>query len=489
MTRILGTLVLLSSLGWAAYWIIETYELFETAPQFKPWIYAAGLTVTAVAIVGLLATFFLRIVLVEVFLIQPSGLVHAVVYSGLTFAASILLLGRFGIDVGAILTTSAILGAVVGLSMQSTLGSIISGMSMSAEPLLKIGSAIRLDDRTVFIEQKTWRHVVGRRLDNIKVIIPNSMLANMAIQVLPEDGPTRFDVFLHLPPDVPPQRVTDLLADAFSDMDHLDATRAVMVAPIETQPEMDSIQYRIRLWARTYSQVSILQGEIPRRAWYILDRAGIHQPRNLFYESRPWPRLTSKDLMELVSSVMPDDMHPDVQGEIRQYRFAPSELLQFPQEDFGRSVMILRGDAIADADIYLNPMEHGRSARPHLPALGVQKLSTIAAIRKIADRLAQDVGPVAENLVRDAMKTAPDHQTLVAQLSAHIDDDGKRQAFMAAAKTLGRDQSRRGPGTIVRLAKDAAGRLMPNPELRALTEVLAVSFPGNHSQSSGNDKI
>ena len=470
--RLISILILISCFGWLAFWIVETFNMFAAAPMFKQWVFAAGLVVTAITAVAVLAAFILKIFLTEIMQFSPSGLVRAIVYSGLTFVVSLLLLSQFGIDVGAILTTSAILGAVVGLAMQSTLGSIISGIAMSAEPLLKIGSAIRFEGMTVYIEQKTWRHVVGRRLDNIRVIIPNSMLAGMAVLVLPEDGPTRFDVLIHLPPDVPPQRVTDLLAQAFSDMEHLDSTRSVMVAPIETQPKADAILYRIRLWARTYSQVTILHGEIPRRAWYVLNRAGIQQPRNKFFHSPPSPRWSNDDLVAFITSKLGTNVYSD----IKQYLFAPSELLQFPVEETGKKMMIVEGESITNADIYLNPLEHGRSARPHLPTMGVQKLSTIATFRKIADRLAKDIGPVAEILVRDLIKTSKDEKDLVQRLALHIEDDKQRASFVSSVKYLIKSNDRRGPGSIASLAKDAADRLMPNPELRALTGMLVVTF-------------
>lgn len=474
--RPVTSLILLSCFGWLALWVVDTFSLFAAVPMFKQWIFAAGLVVTGITAVAVLATFTLKIILTDILQLSPSGLVRVIVYSGLTFVVSLVLLSQLGIDVGAILTTSAILGAVVGLAMQSTLGSVVSGIAMSAEPLLKIGSSIRFDGMTLNIEQKTWRHIVGRRLDNVRVIIPNSMLASMAVLVLPEDGPTRFDVFIHLPPDVPPQRVTDLLAPAFSDIEHLDSTRPVVVAPIESHPATDSILYRLRMWARAYSHVTVLHGEIPRRVWYVLNRAGIHQPRNKFFISPPAPKWSKDKLVELIVKQIPGKRAANLRSNIKQYQFAPSELLQFPVYETGQKMMIVEGESITNADIYLNPLEHGRSARAHLPTMGVQKLSTIAIFRKIADRLAKDVGPVAEILVRDLIKTSKDPQELVQKLALHIEDEKQRAAFISSVEGLVNVDDRRGPGTIADLSKDAAGRLMPHPELRALTGMRVVTF-------------
>lgn len=476
MSRLSASLILVSLLGWLAFWIISSLNLFEQAPELGQFALGMGLTISAITLVSVLARFLLHTVLNGAFQVKPSGLVSAIVYSTLSLGAGIALLSQLGVDVGAILTTSAIVGAVVGLSMQSTLGSIISGMSMSAEPLLKIGSAIYFENRTVFIEQKTWRHVIGRRLDNIRVIIPNAMLANMPILVLPEDGPTRFDVFLHLPPDIPPQRVTDLLSHAFTDVEHMDATRAIMVTPIETQPDVDSIKYRIRLWARTYSHVTILQGEVLRRAWYVLERANIRQPRHQFYASTPPRQIKTSLIEEIIRSAHPEDLDQDTVFKTRQYRFAPSEVLRFPQSEKGRSLIIIQGQVHEYGSSYLNPMEHGRSARPHLPTMSVQKLSISAIVRKIADLLAMDTGPVAEQLVRDAMSSAKDLEEFVALLSENVHDEARREVFLKTSMTLLKTKDHHSRWTISKLLIDASGQISPIPQQRAISEVLAITF-------------
>lgn len=476
MNRIALPLVMLTAIGWAAFWGVSSAELFGEIPKFRDFIFGIGLSLSAITIVLFLAEFFLKTILRDAFQTTPSGLVSAIVYSTLAIISTVALLGQFGVDVGAILTTSAIVGAVVGLSMQSTLGSIIAGMSMSAEPLLKIGSAIRFENRTVTIEQKTWRHIVGRRLDNIRVIIPNSTLANMPILVLPEDGPTRFDVFIHLPPDVPPQHISDLLSGAFTDLENLDATRAVMVTPIETLPELDSIKYRIRLWARVHSQVTILQGEVLRRAWYVLGRSRIHQPRHVFYESPTWIGTRPAALERFVRSSSKDDVSPEALASLRQFRFAPAEVLQFPASQMGKTVLIIKGQVGENSNPYFNLLEHGRRARPHLPAMNVQKLTTSANIRKIADRLALDAGPIAEQLVRDAIRTSRTLDGALTVLSQSISADDKRNDFLADTQNFVRSDQFLGRGFISTLSRDATGRVVPNPELRAISEVLVATY-------------
>jgi small-conductance mechanosensitive channel len=476
MRRLSISLVILSLFGWAAFWTVGTFDLFANAPEVRHLIYGVGLTLTAITLVVFLAEFFLNTILADAFQFESSGLIKAITYAALTCITSVTLLSQFGVDVGAILTTSAIVGAVVGLSMQSTLGSIISGMSMSAEPLLKIGSAVRFENRTVIIEQKTWRHIVGRRLDNIRVIIPNSMLANMPILVLPEDGPTRFDVFVHLPPDVPPQLITDLLSEAFVDIEHLDATRAVMVTPIETQPGLDSIHYRIRLWARTYSQVSILKGEVLRRTWYVLSRSGIRQPRHNLYEASAWVGISNTALHTYMRDYGILKFNLEAESNIKQYRFAPAEVLHFPPSEVGRNMIIVGGQVSAGVNPYFNPIEYGRTARPHLPTMNVQKLSTAAIVRKIADQLAIETGPIAEKLVRDAMKSSVKLHDALVILSENISDDIRREKFLTTTQSWFLAQIVDDNEEIATLTLDASGRVSPAPELRAVSEVLAVTF-------------
>ena len=116
-------------------------------------------------------------------------------------------------------------------------------------------------------------------------------------------------------------------------------------------------------------------------------------------------------------------------------------------------------------------------ARAHLPQLNVQRLSAAAIVRKVADRLAQDAGPIAEQLVRDAIKHSQDLNGALTVLSMNIVDETKRSTFLNGTRALVRSQLLHDNGTVLNLTLNAVGRVLPDPELRAVSEVLAITFP------------
>lgn len=477
MRRSAPLLILVAGLGLALYWVVGAFGLFQSLPLVKQIVADAGLVVAAVALVMLVANFILDVLLTATFQVAPNDLVRAVVIALLAVIATTLLLAFFGVDVLSILTTSAILGAIAAVAMRSSFGGVMAGISLSSLPRFGIGATIEFNGERMTIEKRTMSSIIGRRSDNVRLLVPNSVLVGAMIVMFPEDGPTRFDVFLHLPPDVPPQRITDLLADAFVDIEHLDTTCPVEVAPIETRPDLGSIKYRIRLFARDQEDADRLSGEVLRRAWYVLNRAAIGQPKNKFYETPPWQGPT---LAAALAAACPDFTPERREAVLRQgrtYRFAPLEMLRFPDSDAGWAVLILEGRASTRSGHYLNIVGHGREADEHLPAMPVEQLSTSAAVRTIAGLLAAEVGPIAERLVRETINTTRTRADLLAALASFIPVAERRAAFIEAGHDLAGGAGTRGPGTIQMLCRDVLGRQIPEPELRAVSELIAVTFP------------
>ncbi|MFC7610288.1 mechanosensitive ion channel domain-containing protein [Teichococcus aestuarii] len=132
--------------------------------------------------------------------LEPTGLQRAIAYSVLTFAASAVVLASFGFDITAVLTTSAILTAAVGLALQPTLGSLISGVALHMDRVLHVGDTIVLDGRKVEIVRLDWRTAIGRRRDGTTIVIPNARICNDTMVVYPAGQPVRQDSSSPPPP-------------------------------------------------------------------------------------------------------------------------------------------------------------------------------------------------------------------------------------------------------------------------------------------------
>ena len=59
----------------------------------------------------------------------------------------VMLLSRSGVNLLSLITTSAVLTAVIGLALQDTLGNLFSGVAMQLESSIAIGDWIRVDEQ------------------------------------------------------------------------------------------------------------------------------------------------------------------------------------------------------------------------------------------------------------------------------------------------------------------------------------------------------
>jgi len=83
----------------------------------------------------------------------------------------------FEFNLAAILTPSAILTAIIGLSMQDTIGNLISGLIIQIEKPFEIGDWIEIDSTVGEVVEINWRYTKIKNLQDIYIILPNNNLA------------------------------------------------------------------------------------------------------------------------------------------------------------------------------------------------------------------------------------------------------------------------------------------------------------------------
>ncbi len=78
--------------------------------------------------------------------------------------------------------SAALITAIVGFAAQDIIKDILSGLQISLYRPFDIGDRIELEDGTAgIVESITMRHVVIRRIDTIRTVIPNSKLNGYSI--------------------------------------------------------------------------------------------------------------------------------------------------------------------------------------------------------------------------------------------------------------------------------------------------------------------
>ena len=99
-------------------------------------------------------------------------------------AVALLALRAIDVEPGSILTTSALLTAVVGLAMQDTLGNLVSGLALQLQRPFDVGDWVEIDggQQAGRIAEVTWRATTIMTLDHVEVILPNAGLAKASIR-------------------------------------------------------------------------------------------------------------------------------------------------------------------------------------------------------------------------------------------------------------------------------------------------------------------
>lgn len=194
--------------------------------------------------------------------------------------AALATLRAAGMEPGSLLTTSALLTAVLGLSLQDTLGNVFAGLSIQAEQPFAVGDWIQLEDDergAGRVVEVNWRATKLVTHDAVELIIPNATLAKATIRN--HSRPTRSSrrtVLVSGPYAAPPDKVRQVLMEAVEG-----APGLAKVPPpiILTRDFADSgITYACRFWVDDFARRYEIEGALRDRIWYTFKRAGIDVP-------------------------------------------------------------------------------------------------------------------------------------------------------------------------------------------------------------------
>ncbi len=91
---------------------------------------------------------------------------------------------QLGFEVTGVIATSAVLTAVIGLSLQDTLGNILGGLALQLDSSIQVGDWVRLADVSGRITEIRWRYASIETRNWETVIVPNSILMRSQVTIL-----------------------------------------------------------------------------------------------------------------------------------------------------------------------------------------------------------------------------------------------------------------------------------------------------------------
>jgi len=188
----------------------------------------------------------------------------------------VIVLSRFGVDLTGILTGSIVLTAIVGFSLQDTLGSIASGLAIQLERPYEDGDWIQFGDQFGRVLEINWRSTQLLTLSNETIVIPNKMItADRFVNLSRPEPVLRRRIDVGLPYDVPPNRCKDVMVGAAQHPLVLSDPKPRAVV----QDFADhAITYSLFFFIRDIRNQELIDDQVRTNLWYRLKRAGITIP-------------------------------------------------------------------------------------------------------------------------------------------------------------------------------------------------------------------
>jgi len=111
-------------------------------------------------------------------------IVEDLVVTGLFVAWGFIWFRLAGVDVGSLLTTSAVITAVLAFSMKDTLGNVLGGVVLQLDQSLRVGDWVRFEDVSGRVVEIRWRHTAVETRNRETVVVPNSWLMSSRFTVI-----------------------------------------------------------------------------------------------------------------------------------------------------------------------------------------------------------------------------------------------------------------------------------------------------------------
>ncbi|BDU78484.1 cyclic nucleotide-binding domain-containing protein [Mesoterricola sediminis] len=285
------------------------------------------------------------------------GFARDLVVFALYVTAAVLLLNRMaGVQPGALLGTGAIAAAVVGLSLQETLGNLFAGISMQLDEAFRVGDWIEVTgnlrggpgQETLVgqVETMTWRCVQMITENGDTTVIPNRILAQAVVTNLyAPSGLHRRTLKVTVQPHAGMHRTLAALEQALGGIPHHPHRKPEVVSH---SFDMGGVVLELRWWSLGWRNGRAGNFLAVRLAQTVLNRLGVpllgphgattpHVPPLVMKEG------TVKDLLRKMN--LPAEWATELQQGIVLRRAVPGEGI-IREGDAGESLFMVMAGAL-----------------------------------------------------------------------------------------------------------------------------------------------
>ncbi len=191
-------------------------------------------------------------------------------------------------DLTTLFAGSTIIGVVIGLALQDTLGNLFSGIAMQADQPFQIGDVITIQTKaTGVVEAISWRGVKIRTFQNKIIVVSNSIISKEFIEVAPKDNLNARLAFFNTLYSASPTKTIHLIRDVVRQVENI-STKIRPIVRIKNLGE-SGIDWEVKYWLEDYAKHNDTDALVRQRIWYAFQRESIHfafPTRTLFVENQ-----------------------------------------------------------------------------------------------------------------------------------------------------------------------------------------------------------
>ena len=257
------------------------------------------------------------------------------------------------ISLAPLFTGSTILGIVVGLALQDTLGNLFAGLALQADQPFVVGDVILIPGRGEgVVETVSWRGVKIRTFQNKLLIISNAVLGKETIEVAPKNNLNAKAVFFNSQYSKSPTHTIQVVREAIRQVENV-SPKIRPVVRIRNLGD-NGIDWEVKYWLEDYKMQHDTDALIRQRIWYVFQREGIsfaYPTRTIHVEAKPEEAApeevfnTISDHLNRVSIFAPlsDEEIEQLAAASTTRVYAPGEAIVRMGQTGGSMFVIIRG--------------------------------------------------------------------------------------------------------------------------------------------------
>lgn len=178
-----------------------------------------------------------------------------------------------GVQLAPLFTGSTIIGIVVGLALQDTLGNLFAGLALQADKPFEVGDVVQIGQRNGVVESVSWRGVKIRTFQNKLLVISNSVLGKETIEVAPKTNLNARLVFFNTLYAHSPATTIQVVREAVRQVENV-SNKIRPVIRIRNLGD-NGIDWEVKYWLDDYTLHNDTDALIRQRIWYLFQRERI----------------------------------------------------------------------------------------------------------------------------------------------------------------------------------------------------------------------